>query len=100
MVRNIFRTAFIGMMAVAGLFLLFFILKVILFFFVAGFLARMAMKYFRQKQMGEYSGMTPVAIHGRSSAEPLFGNGHQPRYYGGYNSPAYGQSSAIVEITR
>ena len=103
MARNIFRTAFIGMMAVAGLILLFFILKVLLFFVVAGFIARFAMRHFAHKRMGQFQ---PAWAGGhqqmfqQSGAEPLFGNTHQNSFKSNYGTADYGQRSAIVEITR
>lgn len=103
MVRNIFRTVFIGMMAVAGLMLLFFILKVILFFLVAGFIARMAMKYFMNKRMGHYQAAWATAGNRspfQPAAEPLFGNAWKTPNPTGFGYSNYGQSSAIVEITR
>lgn len=103
MARNIFRTAFIGMMAVAGLMLLFFVLKVLLFFLVVGFLARFAMRHFRNKHMGQFQPAwagTNRDMSGQPVAEPLFNRNWQNPYHSGYGAADFGKSTPIVEITR
>jgi hypothetical protein len=103
MARNIFRTAFIGMMAVAGLILLFFILKVLLFFVIAGFIARFAMRHFAHKRMGQFQ---PAWAGGYQQvfspfgAESLFGSPPQSPFKGNYGAADFRQRGAIVEITR
>lgn len=55
MARRIFRTAVIGMMAVAGLFLLFFVLKMLLFFLIVGWIVQLMMRRWHGRRAQMYA---------------------------------------------
>lgn len=96
MLRNVFRTVAIGMAAVAGLFLLFFVLKVLFFFLIVGFIARMVARRWHYKyQQMQHEGWSP-AWAGQHHAQQPIGR-QQP--FAERRTPA-GQRMAVVEIYR
>lgn len=93
MVRNIFRTAAIGMVAVAGLFMLFFVLRMLLFFFIAGFIVRaVARRWAHQHPEYGYGNMQP--------APASIGQGPSQHFRQPFAQPTTAPQTAIVEIYR
>lgn len=104
MARNIFRTAGIGVLAVAGLMLLFFVLKIILFFLVVGAIVRLGMRYAWHKRAGYYpaapwqGGQEGSSPFGNPNAEPLFGQSFRGHQYGQFGYDQQGPKPAIIEV--
>jgi membrane protein implicated in regulation of membrane protease activity len=96
MLRNVFRTVAIGMAAVAGLFLLFFVLKVLFFFLIVGFIARMVGRRWHYKyQQMQHEGWSPAWAAQHHAQQPI--GRQQP--FAERRTPA-GQRMAVVEIYR
>ena len=103
MARNIFRTAGIGVLAVAGLMLLFFVLKIILFFLVVGAIVRLGMRYAWHKRAGYHPAPWQGGNEGRNpfgnpNAEPLFGQQFQQYQYGQFGYGDQQPKPAIIEV--
>ncbi len=104
MVRTLFRTAFMGMMAVAGLFLLFFVLKIFFFFLIVGFFATKIGRYARRRHaMAGYDYTAPHNWQQRFHQGPENILGYAP-YTPGFHANAPRQQpqqpTAIIEISR
>ena len=100
MVRILFRTAFIGMMAVAGLFLLFFVIRVIFFFLIVGFFIRMIGRYTRQHSMAAYAHAHSSDWRHSSHQVPENILGYPRHAPASYSYAARPPQTAIIEIDR